>query len=55
LHSGTFKDIRLMHILVLSIAFGGVCTMILWVVSGAAARRDQLLRQGGRLFPPEEL
>jgi hypothetical protein len=43
-----------MQILVMSIAFGGVCTMILWVVSGAAARRNQWMRHGGRLFPPKE-
>ena len=39
----------------LSCAFGAVCTMVLWVVSAAAAKHDQLARRGLKLFPPEEI
>jgi hypothetical protein len=44
-----------MQTLLLSCAFGAVCTMILWVVSSAGAKHDQLVRRGVKLFPPEEL
>jgi hypothetical protein len=44
-----------MQTLLLSCAFGAVCTMVLWVVSSASAKRDQLLRRGIKLFPPEEI
>jgi hypothetical protein len=39
---------------ILSFAFGAVCTLVLWVVGAAAAQRDMMLRRTGRLFPPEE-
>jgi hypothetical protein len=29
--------------------------MVLWVVSAAAVKRDQLVRRGMKLFPPEEI
>ena len=44
-----------MQTLVLSCVFGAVCTMVLWVVGSAAAKRDHLMRRGGKLFPPEEI
>jgi hypothetical protein len=44
-----------MQTLLLSCAFGAVCTMVLWVVSAAAVKRDQLVRRGIKLFPPEEI
>jgi hypothetical protein len=44
-----------MQTLFLSCAFAAVCTMVLWVVSSAAAKRDQLVRRGLKLFPPEEI
>jgi hypothetical protein len=44
-----------MQTLLLSCAFGAVCTMVLWVVSSVAAKHDQLVRRGVKLFPPEEL
>jgi hypothetical protein len=44
-----------MQTVLLSCAFGAVCTMVLWVVSAAAAKRDQLTRRGLKLFPPEEI
>jgi hypothetical protein len=28
--------------------------MVLWIVSSAAAKRDLMIRRGGRLLPPEE-
>ena len=43
-----------MQTVLLSCLFGAVCTMVLWVVSSASAKRDALLRRGGRLAPPEE-
>ncbi|HTH35178.1 MAG TPA: hypothetical protein VL976_12460 [Xanthobacteraceae bacterium] len=39
---------------ILTCAFGALCTMILWVVGAAAVERDMMLRHTGRLFPPEE-
>jgi hypothetical protein len=44
-----------MQTLVLSCVFGAVCTMVLWVVCSASAKRDALMRRSGRLFPPEEI
>jgi hypothetical protein len=44
-----------MQTVLLSCAFGAVCTMVLWVVGGAAAKHDQLARRGLKLFPPEEI
>lgn len=43
-----------MQTVLLSCLFGVVCTMVLWVVSSAAVKRDELVRRGGRLAPPEE-
>jgi hypothetical protein len=43
-----------MQTLLLSCLFGAVCTMVLWVLSSVAAKRDQMMRRGGKLFPPEE-
>jgi hypothetical protein len=39
---------------ILTCAFGALCTMILRVVGAAAVERDMMLRHTGRLFPPEE-
>jgi hypothetical protein len=44
-----------MQTLLLSCLFGAVCTMVLWVVSSAAAKRDYLMRRGDKLLPPEEI
>jgi hypothetical protein len=44
-----------MQTVVLSCVFGAVCTMVLWVVSSASAKHDELMRRSGRLFPPEEI
>jgi hypothetical protein len=44
-----------MQTVILSCLFGVVCTMVLWVAGSAAAMRDQMMRRGGRLAPPEEL
>jgi hypothetical protein len=44
-----------MQTLLLSCLFGAVCTMVLWVVSSAAVKRDYLMRRGNRLLPPEEI
>jgi hypothetical protein len=43
-----------MQTIVLSCLFGAVCTMVLWVVGSAAAKRDLMIRRGGKLLPPEE-
>jgi len=43
-----------MQTLLLSCLFGAVCTMVLWVLSSVAAKRDQIMRRGGKFFPPEE-
>jgi hypothetical protein len=43
-----------MQTIILSCVFGAVCTMVLWVVGSAAAKRDLMIRRGGRLLPPEE-
>jgi hypothetical protein len=29
--------------------------MVLWVLSSAAAKRDYLMRHGGKLLPPEKI
>ena len=42
-----------MQTIILSCVFGAVCTMVLWVVGSAAAKRDLMIRRG-RLLPPEE-
>jgi len=44
-----------MQTLVLSCVFGTVCAMVLWVVSSASVKRDEMMRRSGRLFPPEEI
>jgi hypothetical protein len=44
-----------MQTVLLSCVFGAVCTMVLWVISSAAAKREQMMRRSGRLAPPEEL
>ncbi len=44
-----------MQTVILSCLFGGLCTMVLWVVSSLAAKREQLMRRGGGLAPPEEI
>ena len=46
--------LMLMQTIILSCVFGAVCTMVLWVVGSAAAKRDLMIRRGGRLLPPEE-
>ena len=43
-----------MQTIILRCVFGGVWTMVLWVVGSAAAKRDMMIRRGGRLLPPEE-
>jgi hypothetical protein len=45
----------LMQTMLLSCLFGVVCAMVLWVVGSASAKRDELLRRNGKLFPPEEI
>jgi hypothetical protein len=49
------EGIGLMQTLLLSCLFGAVCTMILWVLSSASAKRDYLMRHGNKLLPPEEI
>lgn len=44
-----------MQTVLISCVFGAVCTMVLWVVGAAAAKRDALIRRGGKLLPPEEI
>ncbi len=44
-----------MQTLLLSCLFGAVCTMVLWVLSSASAKRDYLMRRGDKLLPPEEI
>jgi hypothetical protein len=44
-----------MQTILASCLFGAVCTMVLWVVGSAAAKRDQLMRRGEKLFPPEDI
>ena len=44
-----------MQTVLLSCVFGAVCTMILWVVSSVAAKREQMMRRGDTLSPPEEI
>jgi hypothetical protein len=43
-----------MQTVLISCAFGAVCTMVLWVVSHVAAKRDQVLRRG-KLLAAEDL
>ena len=43
-----------MQTIILSCVFGAVCTMVLWIVSSAAAKRDLMIRRGGGLLSPEE-
>jgi hypothetical protein len=44
-----------MQTVLLSCLFGAVCTMVLWVISAAAVRRDQMIRRGAKFSAPEEL
>ncbi len=44
-----------MQTVLLSCVFGGLCTMVLWVVSSLAVKREQMMRRGGRLASPEEI
>ena len=37
-----------MQTVLLSCVFGGICTMVLWVVSSAAVKREQMMRRGER-------
>jgi hypothetical protein len=43
-----------MQTIILSCLFGAVCTMVLWVVGSASAKRDLMIRRGGKLLSPEE-
>jgi hypothetical protein len=43
-----------MQTVFISCAFGAVCTMVLWVVSNVAAKRDQVIRRG-KMLAPEDL
>ena len=43
-----------MQTIILSCVFGAVCTMVLWGVGPAAAKRDMMIRRGGKLLSPEE-
>ncbi|MGH6670603.1 MAG: hypothetical protein ACRECV_01345 [Xanthobacteraceae bacterium] len=43
-----------MHIIVLSGLFGAVCAMGSWAVVSAYATIDEIVRRGGRPFPPGE-
>jgi hypothetical protein len=43
-----------MQTVILSCLFGVFGAMVLWVVGAAAAKRDQMIRRAGKLFPPEE-
>jgi hypothetical protein len=43
-----------MQTVLVSCAFGAVCTMVLWVISNVAAKRDRVL-QRGKLLAPEDL
>lgn len=56
LWSGPFPDWteRPMQTVLVSCAFGAVCTMVLWVISNVAAKRDRVL-QRGKLLAPEDL
>jgi hypothetical protein len=44
-----------MQTLILSCLFGAVCAMVMWVAGSAAVKRDEMMRRGGRLAPPEDL
>jgi hypothetical protein len=48
------EGMRLMETVLLSCVIGAVCTMVLWVAGSAAVMRDQMMRRGGKLSPPEE-
>jgi hypothetical protein len=41
--------------ILLSCLFGAVCTMVLWAAGSANEMRDQMMRRGGELSPPEEI
>jgi hypothetical protein len=43
-----------MQTVILTCAFGTVCAMVLWVAVAAGAKRDLMIRRGGKLLPPEE-
>jgi hypothetical protein len=42
-----------MQTVLISCAFGAVCTMVLWVVSNVAAKPDRLMHRG-KLLAPED-
>jgi hypothetical protein len=44
-----------MQTVVLCCLFGAVCAMVLWAAVAASAMRDQMMRRGGMLSPPEEI
>jgi len=44
-----------MQTLLLSCAFGALCSLVIWVVGAAAAKRDALMRRNGKLLRPEEI
>ena len=44
-----------MQTLLLSCGFGAVCSMVLWVLGSATAKRDFLMRRGDKLLRPEEI
>jgi hypothetical protein len=44
-----------MQTILLSCLFGAVSAMMLWVVSSASVKHDQLMRRSGKLFPPDEI
>ncbi len=43
-----------MQMVLLSCLFGAVCAMGLWAVVSAHATIDEIVRRGGRPFPPGE-
>jgi hypothetical protein len=42
-----------MQTVLISCAFGAVCTMMLWVISNVAAKRDRVIRRGKVLAPED--
>lgn len=43
-----------MQAILLSCLFGAVCAMALWVAFSVRATVDEVMRRGGRPFPPGE-
>jgi hypothetical protein len=43
-----------MQTVILSCAFGAVCSMVLWAIGSASVKRNLMIRRGGKLLPPEE-